>query len=119
MIELSYHILDMVQNAVEAGASKIEIRIDEDLKADRLRIEIRDNGRGLSEDQKAKVLDPFYTTRKTRHIGLGLPLFFTACRQCGGNLDVYSTPGGGRRFKPIFVTAISIAHPLVIWLRSF
>lgn len=95
MTELSLHILDMAQNAVEAGASKIEIKIEEDLKADRLLIEVSDNGRGLTEEQKAKVLDPFYTTRKTRHVGLGLPLLAEASRQCGGGMDIHSTPGVG------------------------
>jgi hypothetical protein len=102
LLELSLHLLDIVQNSIEAGASKIEIIIDEDLKADKLLIEIRDNGRGMSEDQVAKVLDPFYTTRKTRHIGLGIPLFLEACRRCEGDLKIFSKPGEGTTVQATF-----------------
>ena len=102
MTELALHILDIVQNGIEAGASRIEIRIDEDLKADLFRIEIKDNGRGMTENQKAKVLDPFYTTRKTRHIGLGLPLLLEACRHCEGDLVIDSIPGSGTTIRATF-----------------
>jgi anti-sigma regulatory factor (Ser/Thr protein kinase) len=102
LIELSLHILDLVQNAVEAGASRIQIRIDEDLKRDGLLIEVSDNGRGLSEDQMAKVLDPFYTTRKTRHIGLGIPLLLEASRRCDGDLKIHSKPGMGTTIQATF-----------------
>ena len=102
MIELSLHLLDMVQNSIEAGASKIEIKIHEDLKADLLVIEISDNGRGMSEEQIARVLDPFYTTRTTRHIGLGLPLLLEACRRCDGNLEIHSHPGTGTTIQATF-----------------
>ncbi len=86
MRELSLHVLDVVENAVEAGASWIQVRIDEDVEADLLRIEIVDNGRGMSKELVQKVLNPFYTTRKTRHVGLGLPLFREAARRCDGDL---------------------------------
>lgn len=102
MIELSLHILDLAQNAIEAGASRIEIIIEEDLKADHLLIEIRDNGRGMTEEQKTRVLDPFFTTRKTRHIGLGLPLLAEASRQCEGSLEILSTPGVGTVIRARF-----------------
>ena len=102
MIELSLHLLDLMRNSIEAGASKVEITIDENLTEDRLRIEVVDNGRGLSEDQIAKVLDPFYTTRKTRHIGLGLPLLREACRRCEGDLEIHSKPGTGAKILATF-----------------
>lgn len=102
MIELSLHILDLAQNAIEAGASRIEISIEEDLKADLLLIEIRDNGRGMTEEQTTRVLDPFYTTRETRHIGLGLPLLAEASRHCGGGLEIDSTPGAGTVIRARF-----------------
>jgi anti-sigma regulatory factor (Ser/Thr protein kinase) len=100
--ELSLHLLDLVQNSIEAGASKIEIKIDEDFKRDILLIEVSDNGRGMSEEQITEVLDPFYTTRKTRHIGLGLPLLLEACRRCDGNLEIHSHPGKGTTIQATF-----------------
>jgi anti-sigma regulatory factor (Ser/Thr protein kinase) len=100
--EISLHILDLLENAVEAGASKIEIKIEEGLKADRLLIEISDNGCGMSKELIGKVLDPFYTTRKTRHVELGLPLFLEAARRCEGDLVINSDPGKGTRVKASF-----------------
>jgi len=100
--ELSLHLLDMVQNSIEAGASKIEIIIEEDFKKDVLVMEVSDNGRGMSEEQITEVLDPFYTTRQTRHIGLGIPLLLEACRRCDGNLEIHSQPGKGTRIKATF-----------------
>ncbi len=102
MREISLHILDLLENAVEAGASKIEIRIEEDLKADRLLIEIADNGCGMSDALIARVLDPFCTTRNTRHVGLGLPLVLEAARRCEGNLEIQSEPGKGTRVRVTF-----------------
>ena len=102
MREISLHILDLLENAVEAGASKIEIRIEEDLKADRLSLETVDDGCGMSEALIGRVLDPFCTTRKTRHVGLGLPLVLEAARRCDGNLAIQSEPGKGTRVRVTF-----------------
>ena len=102
MRELSLHILDLLENAVEAGASRIELRIEEDVKADRMVIEITDNGRGMNQELIDRVLNPFYTTRTTRHVGLGLPLFLEAARRCGGDLVVQSSPGKGTRVRATF-----------------
>ncbi len=102
MKELSLHLLDVVENSIEAGASKIEIKIEEDFNRDVLVMEVSDNGRGMSEEQIKEVLDPFYTTRRTRHIGLGLPLLLEACRRCEGNLEIYSQPGKGTTIQATF-----------------
>jgi len=93
MRELSLHILDVLENAIEAGATHIELCIEEDLEKDILRIVIHDNGRGMSEDFARRVLDPFVTTRTTRHVGLGLPLFAAAAERCNGKLRIESKPG--------------------------
>ena len=95
MRELSLHILDALENSVEAGATRIELRIEEDLPKDRLTITITDNGHGMSEELAKKVLDPFVTTRSTRHVGLGLPLFAAAAERCAGELRIQSQPGVG------------------------
>ena len=68
MRELSLHILDAMENSLEAGATLIEVTIEEDLAADWLTITIRDNGRGMGEEQLIRVSDPFFTTRSTRHV---------------------------------------------------
>jgi anti-sigma regulatory factor (Ser/Thr protein kinase) len=100
--ELSLHILDLLENAVEAGASRIDLSIREDLQADWMVIEIIDDGCGMRKELIEKVLDPFYTTRKTRHVGLGLPLFLEAARRCEGDLVIQSKPGKGTRVEATF-----------------
>ena len=81
MRELSLHILDALENSLEAGATRVELVIEEDLAADWLTIAIHDNGRGMSEDQLARIDDPFFTTRSTRHVGLGIPLSAAAAER--------------------------------------
>jgi anti-sigma regulatory factor (Ser/Thr protein kinase) len=93
--ELSLHILDILENSLEAGASRIELEITEDHGANRLIICVIDNGRGMDAETLKRVSDPFFTTRKTRHVGLGIPLFQAAAQRCNGNLVVTSQPGVG------------------------
>jgi len=102
VLELSLHILDMLENSIEAGATRVELRIEEDLEADRLTIEIIDNGKGMDEKTLARVLDPFFTTRRTRHVGLGLPLFAAAAEWCNGGLHIESLVGQGTRVVATF-----------------
>jgi len=94
--------LDIVQNSIEAGASRISVLIEEDLKKDSMTIEVEDNGRGMSDERVKQAMDPFYKTRKTRHVGLGLPLLVAAARHCGGNLVIESKPASGTTVKATF-----------------
>jgi len=102
MRELSLHILDAMENAVEAGATHIDLRIMEQLSSDRLEIVIQDNGRGISQEQLDRVYDPFYTTRTARHVGLGIPLFKAAAERCNGSLEVTSEEHRGTQLTAIF-----------------
>ncbi len=102
MLELSMHILDLVQNSLAAQATRVEIRIREDLKQDVFSVEIRDNGRGIPGEMIRKVTDPFFTSRTTREIGLGLPLLKEAAERCGGRLEVESREGEGTKVLAMF-----------------
>jgi len=102
MRELSLHILDVLQNSLEAGATLVELIIEENLAADRLAITVRDNGRGMDEVQLARVYDPFFTTRRTRHVGLGIPLFKAAAERCNGDLTITSQVGRGTTLVATF-----------------
>jgi hypothetical protein len=95
MQELSMHILDIVQNSLAAGATRVDIRIREALAEDLLMIEVRDNGRGISQEVLSRVMDPFFTSRTTREVGLGLSLFKEATERTGGYLEVHSEEGKG------------------------
>ncbi len=102
MQDLSLHILDIVENSLTAGASRIEIRIIEDLKKDRMTLEIVDDGCGMDEKMAARVLDPFFTTKNTRRVGLGLPFLKEACRESNGELSLDSRPGKGTTVRASF-----------------
>jgi hypothetical protein len=102
MEDLALHILDITQNSIEAGATEIEIELQEDPAADRLVIEIRDNGPGMDREMLSRVTDPFFTTRKTRRVGMGLPLLSEAARAAGGRLEIESAPGLGSRVRAVF-----------------
>ena len=95
MPEISLNILDVAENSVRAGADRIGIRIDADTDADTLRVVIRDDGCGMDPEQTARVTDPFFTTRKTRRIGLGVPFFKLSAEQTGGSFRIESEKGKG------------------------
>ena len=102
MRELSLHILDALENSLAAEAALIELVIEEDVTADRLTITIQDNGRGMTAAQLAQVYDPFFTTRNTRHVGLGIPLFKAAAERCNGDLTIVSKLGKGTTLQATF-----------------
>ena len=89
MKELSLNILDVAENSVKAGASLTKIIINE--TEETLTLMIVDDGCGMSEDVVRAVTDPFYTTRTTRSVGLGVPLLKLAAEQTGGRLTVESS----------------------------
>jgi len=102
MRELSLHVLDVVENAIEAGARRIDLVLIEDLDADRLTVIVADDGRGMDAEAVWRVRDPFFTTRSTRHVGLGIPMLAAAAERCAGNLSVDSHPGQGTTIQAKF-----------------
>ncbi len=90
MKELSLNILDVAENSVKAGAGNISVLIDE--TAETLRITIEDDGCGMTAEQTENVVDPFYTTRTTRKVGLGIPFLKLAAEQTGGSFEISSRP---------------------------
>lgn len=102
MRELSLHILDVVENGITAGGNCIWIKIEEDLKADQLKILIRDNGRGMPLEKLQNINDPFITSRTTRRVGLGLSLLAAAAERCEGTLRVDTEPGKGTKVETTF-----------------
>ena len=104
MRELSLNILDIAQNSITANASLITIEVLENTLEQTLLIGIYDNGKGMSEEQVKSVIDPFFTTRTTRKVGMGIPLFKMAAEQTGGNLEIESELGVGTQIRAIFKT---------------
>ncbi len=95
MRDLSLHVLDIAENSIRAGATFIEIWIDENTKKNILTIKIKDNGRGMNRKKLNKVLDPFYTTKKGKRIGLGLALLAQSAQEANGGCKVESRAGKG------------------------
>lgn len=103
MRELSLHILDIVTNSVEAGATRVILWIEESQRQNLFSLAVRDNGRGMTAELIARVTDPFVTTRTTRPVGMGLPLLRQAAVSCGGDLEISSQPGRGTRLRATFL----------------
>jgi len=95
MRELSLHILDIAQNSIKANSENLRIAIIEDLNLDKLLIKIKDDGDGMDADTVAKVVDPFYTTRTTRKVGLGIPMYKALAENCDGSFSIKSELGIG------------------------
>jgi hypothetical protein len=135
MREITLHLLDLAENSVSAGAQTVQINVCEDLKADLLTASIEDNGRGMDEETVKKVTDPFYTSRTTRKVGLGIPLFKGAAEECNGGLKISSKPGEGTRVEVSFqhshidrmplgnlsstFLGLLVGHPDVHWIFRY
>lgn len=103
MQDLSLHILDIAENSTAARATRIEITIEENIRKNRLLVRIRDNGRGMTKHAQIRALDPFYTTKKVRRVGLGLPMLAQAVKEADGNLTIRSRSGSGTTITARFV----------------
>lgn len=102
MEELSLNVLDIAQNSVRAGARLIAITVDEQPRDDLLTITISDDGCGMTPEQVQHVTDPFFTTRTTRKVGLGVPFFKMDAEMTGGGLTIDSAPGKGTAVRARF-----------------
>jgi len=102
MKDLSLHVLDIVQNSISAQARNIEIFITQEMERDKLIIEINDDGKGIGPELLPRVTDPYFTSRTTRKVGLGLPLFRQNAEMTGGSFSIASEPGKGTRVKAVF-----------------
>ena len=103
MDQLSLHIIDIVENSIRAKANFIKINIVENTIADIFEIEIIDNGFGMEKESLEKAVDPFYTTRTTRKVGIGLSLLKQNAEMTGGSLHISSTSGKGTQLKATFI----------------
>ena len=112
MPEISLNILDVAQNSLRANASLVEITIKADTKKDQLMVSITDNGCGMTKEQIEKVTDPFFTTRTTRKVGLGIPFFKEAVLATNGDFIISSTPGKGTSVEAVFTLSHIDRMPL-------
>ncbi len=95
MKEISLHVLDIIQNSITAQATLVVIEVEVQHKRDWMRVAVRDNGRGMEEEFLQKVVSPFTTSRTTRKVGLGIPMFKAGAEAAGGAFQIHSKPGEG------------------------
>lgn len=107
MKSIALHILDLVENSARAKARKVVVAVEEDPAGDRYLLTIDDDGEGMEETVLQQATDPFYTSRTTRKVGLGLPLIKQNAERTGGSFRLTSTPGIGTRLEARFV----MSHP--------
>ena len=112
MPEIALNILDVAENSIRAKASLVEISVSVRPKEDRMEVIIRDNGCGMDTEQVKKVQDPFFTTRKTRKVGLGVPFFKQAAEYTGGTFSITSEKGKGTQVYASFVLSSIDRMPL-------
>lgn len=103
MKDLSLHILDILQNSVTAEAGCIRITLRTDKESGFLTVKVEDDGKGMERDFLQRVTDPFATSRTTRKVGLGLPLFKASAEAAGGHLEIASEKGKGTRVTADFM----------------
>lgn len=112
MTELSLNVLDVAQNSVKAGAKHIDISVVAEFSKDLLTITIKDDGCGMTEEQVKSVEDPFFTTRTTRKVGLGIPFFKQAAELAAGGLSITSQKGVGTTVTTTFALSSIDRMPL-------
>lgn len=112
MEDLSLHILDIAENSIAAGAKNIELNVIENKEQDLLKIEIKDDGKGMTEDQIQKATDPFFTSRTTRRVGLGLSLLKQAAEAANGSMEIKSIVGKGTHVTATFQISNIDRQPL-------
>jgi len=102
MKDLALHILDILQNSVTAGATLVILQIDEIPAEDKYKVKFIDNGRGMDAEMVKQVTDPFFTTRTTRKVGLGLPLLKQNAERTGGRMTILSQQSKGTEVEVEF-----------------
>jgi len=135
MREIALHLLDIAENSVAANAKNIMLAVCENLQGDQLTASVIDDGKGMSAEMAASVVDPFVTSRTTRKVGLGIPLFKTAAEACNGKLVINSEIGKGTRLDvefqhshidrmplgdlPCTMLTLFVAYPQIHWLFDY
>lgn len=100
--EISLNVLDISENSTRAGATLVSILVRISHEDDTLTVVIGDNGCGMTPEQVSHVTDPFFTTRTTRKVGLGVPFFKLAAESTGGHFHIESEPGKGTTVTAVF-----------------
>lgn len=135
MKEIALHLLDMAENSISAQAHTVHVSVTENFRTDRLSVSVEDDGCGMTEEIVKQVIDPFYTSRTTRKIGLGIPLLKEQAETCNGKMNIISKPGAGTKIEasfqhshidrmplgnlPTTFLALEVTHPEIHWIFTY
>ncbi len=118
MKELALHLIDLTQNAFEAGSSQVDISVTQSCSQGVFHLIISDNGKGISQEMLQEVTDPFTTTRQTRRVGMGLSLMKQNAERTGGYLKIASQIGVGTTVEVMVHHHHIDSLPLGAWSQS-
>ena len=102
MKTLSDHILDIIQNSIRANATLIEIIVEENKISDLCILRIGDNGCGMNKEILEQATNPFFTTRQTRKVGLGISLLKQNAEMANGKFSIQSELNKGTEIEATF-----------------
>jgi anti-sigma regulatory factor (Ser/Thr protein kinase) len=135
MKEIALHLIDLAENSVSANAKTIHISVTEDFRTDQLMVSGEDDGRGMGQETVERLSDPFYTSRTTRNVGLGIPLLKEQAETCNGRMNISSRPGAGTKVEAFFqhshidrmplgnlpstFLTLEVAHPEIHWVFTY
>jgi len=135
MKEIALHLLDLAENSISAHAKNVRIDVLEDFRVNQLVTVVEDDGDGMTEEVVKQVIDPFYTSRTERKVGLGIPLFKASAEACQGAMKISSRPGAGTKVEANFqhshidrmplgdlastFLTLLLAHPEIHWVFKY
>ena len=135
MKDIALHLLDLAENSISAHAKTVRIGVSEDFRANLLTASVEDDGDGMTDEVAKQVVDPFYTSRTERKVGLGIPLFKASAEACHGAMKISSRPGSGTKVEanfqhshidrmplgdlPATFLMLVLTHPEVHWVFKY
>ena len=102
--EIVQMLSNLIFNAVEAMPKGGRLGVLSGLRNGRIAIEVQDNGRGMSAEEKVRIFEPFFTTKRQGQ-GLGGSIVYGIVKRYGGELFVESEPGRGTKVQVILPVA--------------
>ena len=103
--ELGQVVVNLIANAIQASKPGDGVRVGVETADHAVRVVVEDHGCGMTDEQSARLFDPFFTTRLQQGgTGLGLSLVYGIVQDHGGTIDVQSTPGEGTTISVVLPT---------------
>jgi CheY-like chemotaxis protein/anti-sigma regulatory factor (Ser/Thr protein kinase) len=93
--DLRESLINLLFNAVDAMPQGGTLTVATGTEDDSVVIQVRDTGRGMTEEVRQRCFEPFFTTKGERGTGLGLAIVYGIVQRHGGSIDVQSEPGKG------------------------